>query len=66
MEKKKKKKIKMQCDYSRVAKILYPENTPFLSHTLQLLSSGKHKTAAPKTPGKITTINARLLTTGSI
>lgn len=60
------KKIKMQCNYSKVAKILYPESTPLLSHILQLLSSGKDKTAAPKIPGKITTINARILTTGSI
>lgn len=55
-----------RCNCSRVAKIFYPESMPFLSHILQLLSSGEHKTAASKTPGKITTINVRLLTTGSI
>jgi hypothetical protein len=60
------KKIKMQCNCSRVAKILCAESTPFLSHILQLLSSGKPKTDAPKTPGKTTTINSRLLTTGSV
>lgn len=49
----------MQCNFSRVAEILYPESTPLLSHILQLLTSGKHKTSALKTPGKITTINAR-------
>lgn len=43
-----------------------PESTPFLSHILQLLSSEKHKTAAPETPEKITTLTAGLLTTGSV
>lgn len=33
----------MQCNYSKVAKILYPESTPLLSHILQLLSSERTK-----------------------
>lgn len=52
------KKIKMQCNYSRVATMLYPESAPLLSYILQLLSSGKHKTAAPQTPRKTSTLNA--------